>query len=126
MSVKAHGVHNALPNADSFRLNLDIGFKSAAYGSVRTIGNGQGIIDDTADQVLPFPVEIKIEFGDGLCKSSDPGIKALHIFQQVRCQDDPPGDVKADHMNSLPQSVRLFIDNSGSIRITPVIVFRDR
>ena len=58
-AVKIMSIYDALPSADAIFRNFHVRRKSAAHFWVQKAGDGQRIIDHTADQMLPLPVKSK-------------------------------------------------------------------
>ena len=63
-TIEIIGVDNALPSADAFFRDLYVCRKATAHFRIQEAGDCQGIVDHTADEMFPLPVEIKVEFRD--------------------------------------------------------------
>ena len=126
MPVKIHGVYDGLTDTDSLCLDLDIGRKTLAQISVGKIGNCKRIIDDAADQVLPFPVKIHVKFRDGFHKIPDSRIEPFHIGQQIRGEDNAASHIQAHHVDQSAAAVHFPVNYRSRIRIAPVIVLGNR
>lgn len=62
--IEVHGIYYGLTKGDPFGLDLYIRVKSLTDRWIQKISNRQRVIDDTANDMFPFPVEVKVELCD--------------------------------------------------------------